>query len=281
VGWQDRDYSDGSYGEPVSTTWGIRRPPGATLALMILHGVAFLLMLALQHGDGQAIAALLPLSGSAATPLGILLHPLGNASFFTALFVVLAFWSLGGRLELRLGVQRLIAVYVLGNLAAGAAYFGVARGLPALAAMPLDYPVGALAGLCAVAWQRLRDDAVQVLGRVTSAAKVYAICGAIVVGLAILEAREGAAAWLAGALAGGVSAWLFMYWPGPVRFRRRATRQVVRPSIPRSVLQPPPAEPDIDDLLAKISRQGIASLTDAERQRLETARRAKLRRSQR
>jgi len=279
MGWQDRDYSDGAYGEPVSTTWGIRRPPSATLALMILHAVAFLLMLALQHGDGQAIAALLPLSGSAATPLGILLHPLGNTSFFTALFVVLAFWALGGRLELRLGVQRLIAVYVLGNLAAGAAYFGVARGLPALAAMPLDYPVGALAGLCAVAWQRLRDDAVQVLGRVTSAAKVYAVCGAIVVGLAILEAREGAAAWLAAAAAGAASAALIARWPVRVQFRRRRRYHTVRPSIPSSVIQPPPDEPNIDPILAKISREGIESLTEAERQRLEAARRAKLRRS--
>ena len=220
MGWQDRDYSDGAYGEPVSTTWGIRRPPSATLALMILHGVAFLLMLALQRGDGQAIAALLPLSGTAATPLGILLHPLGATSFFTALFVMVAFWSLGGRLELRLGVQRLIAVYLLGNLAAGAAYFGIACGRPALAAMPLDYPVGALAGFCAVAWQRLRTMRFRFSGAGPVRRRSMRFVPRLWLGSPSWT-REGAGAWLAAAAAGAASAALIARWPVQVQFRRR------------------------------------------------------------
>jgi membrane associated rhomboid family serine protease len=278
LGWQDRDYSDGSYRDPVSTTWGIRRPPSATLALMILHGVAFLLMLALERGDGRAIAGRFALSADPLNPLGILLHPLGTTRFFTALFVVLALWSLGGRLELRLGVRRLLALYVVSNLAAGAAYFGLARSLPALAVMPLDYPAGALAGLCVIAWRRLRNEAVQVLGRVTSLAKLYAICGLIVIGLALVDAGAGAVVWLAGAVAGGLAALLIEYRPVLVRPRWRTARRLVRPSVPRPVTPPPaPDELDIDDILAKISREGLASLTDAERQRLEAARQAKLR----
>ena len=58
VGWQERDYSDESYGEPVSTTGGLRRPPNGTLALMIIHGAAFVLMLMLRHGNGEAIVAI-------------------------------------------------------------------------------------------------------------------------------------------------------------------------------------------------------------------------------
>jgi membrane associated rhomboid family serine protease len=279
VGWQERDYSDESYHDPVSTAWGIRRPPNGVLALLILHGVAFLLMLALQRGDGEAVAALFVLSGGAAQPLGILLHPLGTASVLSALFVILALWSLGGRLAPRVGLRRLVVLYVAGNLTAGVAYWGVARGWPTLAGAPLDYPVGALAAWCALAWTRLRDDAVQILGRVTSAAKVYAICGAIVVGLAALDARLGVVAWLAGVLAGGLCAFVLERGPGLPKLRPRTWRRVVRPSIPRSVLQPPPDEPDIDDLLAKISQEGLGSLTAAERRRLEAARRAKLRRS--
>ena len=47
MSWQDRDYSDESYGEAVSTSWKLRRPPTATLTLMVLHAAAFLGMFVL------------------------------------------------------------------------------------------------------------------------------------------------------------------------------------------------------------------------------------------
>lgn len=278
VGWQERDYSDESYGEPVSTTGGLRRPPNGTLALMIIHGAAFVLMLMLRHGNGEAIVAMCALSGETAHPLGILLHPLATADVLRAAFVVLALWSLAGRLEPRMGLLRLVVLYVAGNLVAGGVYFAVARGLPTLATAPLDYPVGALAALCLTAWRQLRHDLVQLLGRVMSVATIYAICAGIVVVLAFADAREGALAWLLAAAAGAGSAPLAARWSsGPRRPRR--VRQVVRPSIPPAIIQPPLDEPDVDDILAKISREGIGALTDAERDRLERARRAKLRRS--
>ncbi|MBP7745080.1 MAG: hypothetical protein KA383_03035 [Phycisphaerae bacterium] len=278
VGWQERDYSDESYGEPVSTTGGLRRPPNGTLALMIIHGAAFVLMLMLRHGNGEAIVAMCALSGETAHPLGILLHPLATADVLRAAFVVLALWSLAGRLEPRMGLLRLVVLYVAGNLVAGGVYFAVARGLPTLATAPLDYPVGALAALCLTAWRQLRHDLVQLLGRVMSVATIYTICAGIVVVLAFADAREGALAWLLAAAAGAGSAPLAARWSsGPRRPRR--VRQVVRPSIPPAIIQPPLDEPDVDDILAKISREGIGALTDAERDRLERARRAKLRRS--
>ncbi len=279
MGWQDRDYSDGAYGEPVSTTWGIRRPPNATLALMVVHGAAYLLAVALDRGQGQVIADRFVLSGATANRLGILLHPLGTTRFLTALFVVLALWSVGGRLEVRFGMRHLVALYLVCNVAAGAIYLAVARGLPALAVMPLDYPVGALAGFCVVAGLRLRYEAVLILGRVTSAAKLYAVCGAVVIVLAIAGARAGAVAWLAGVIAGGLAALLVELGPALVKPRQYRVRRVIRRSVPRPRAAPVTLEePDIDDILAKISREGLASLTDAERERLEAARQAKLRR---
>lgn len=277
VGWQERDYSDESYGEPVSTAGGLRRPPNGTLALMIIHGAAFVLMLMLRHGNGAAIVSMCAPSAESAHPLGILLHPLATADVLRAAFVVLALWSLAGRLEPRLGLPRLIVLYVAGNLVAGGVYFGVARGLPTLATAPLDYPVGALAALCLTAWRQLRHDLVQVLGRVMSVATIYAICAGIVVVLALAGERAGALAWLLAAAAGAGSAPLAARWSSWQR-RPRRVRRVVRPSIPPAIIQPPPDEPDVDDILAKISREGIDALTDAERDRLERARRAKLRR---
>jgi membrane associated rhomboid family serine protease len=279
VGWQDRDYSDETYGEAVSTSRGVRRPPSATLTLMVLHGVAFIFVFMLQHGEGAGIATLLALEGTSTNPIGILLHPLATVDVLQAAFVVLALWSLGGRMEPRLGMRHFIGLYAAGNVAAGLVYFGLARGLPGLATAPLNYPVGALAGFCVAVWRGLQHEQVQVFGRVTSTAKVYAICAGLVVALVVIGAREGAVVWLAAAVAGGGTALLLERWPTLGGQRRTSDRRVVRPSIPRPIVQPPLEEPDIDDILAKIGRFGLGSLTDAERDRLEAARQAKLRRS--
>ena len=278
MGWQERDYSDDTYGEPVAMSWGLRRPPPATLTLMILHGGALLLMLMLERGDGQAILPLITLVGGAAHPLGILLHPLATTRVLAAVFVVLSLWSLAGRLEPRLGVGRLIGLYLAGNLAAGAVYFGVASGLAPLATAPLDYPVGGLASLCMAAWRSLRNDPVQVFGRVTSVAKVYAVCAAIAIALEIVRSGLGAGAWVLAALAGAAGALPVERWPRWRWSLRRTPRRKARMSVPRARTAAPPVEDiDVDEILAKISRSGIASLTDAERDRLEAARRAKLR----
>ena len=60
-------------------------------------------------------------------------------------------------------------------------------------------------------------------------------------------------------------------------------RRVVRPSIPRDDSAREQREPDpydVDDILAKISRGGMESLTAADRKRLELARQAKRRESE-
>ncbi len=288
MGWQDRAYSDPSYDGSPSVVGGIRRPRGVTLALMVLHGAAFLLMHMLLAGEGEFVVRMMTLGEMSAAlgtaevavhPLGIFLHPLATTRWLSVLFVVLALWSLGGRLAAVLGAGRLIGLYVAGNVVAGVAFYGVALAAPRLAVATLDYPVGALAGLCLVAWQRLRQQPVMVFKWMTNAGKMYAICGVIVAGLVVLRSGLGAAAWLAAAAAGVGVAALGQQWTGSWLPRWRRRRRVVRPSIPRPTARPLATDdPDIDDLLAKISRAGLDALTDEERQRLEEARRAKLHR---
>lgn len=288
MGWQDRAYSDPSYDDSPSVVGGIRRPRGVTLTLMIVHGAAFLLMHMLLVGDGEFVVRMMTLgemSGPLGTaevsvhPLGILLHPLATTRLLSVLFAVLALWSLGGRLEAVLGVGRLIGLYVAGNVFAGTVFYGVALAAPRLAVAALDYPVGALAGLCFVAWQRLQQEPVMVFKWMTNAGKMYAICGVIVAGLVVLRTGVGAAAWLAAAVTGVGVAVLSQHWVGFRLPRRRRPQRVVRPSIPRPTARPPATgEPDIDDVLAKISREGLDALSDEERERLEAARRAKQRR---
>ncbi|MCK4341076.1 MAG: rhomboid family intramembrane serine protease [Phycisphaerae bacterium] len=279
MGWQDRDYGNENYYESGSSRHGLRRPPNGALTLMILHGVAFLLMAMLRAEEDQAAIPLIKLLDFKASAAAILLHPFATDNLFTALFVVLALWSLGGRLELKLGTRRLVGLYVAGNVVAGGVYLALVRLLPALAGEPLEYPAGALAAMCVAAWSHLKHDAIQVLGRVTTRAKMYAICAAIVVVLEVFRERQAALAWIVAVAAGGVAAPLVEYLVQWIRQRRRRAPRVVRPSRPRSRPRPPtPGEPNIDDILAKISRSGLDSLTDDERKRLEAARHAKLKR---
>lgn len=274
MGWQDRDYSDAPLGEPTPTAAGLRRPPGLTLALMLLHGGALFVMLATAEGSATPPAAAITLHATSISLLGIVLHPIASAGLLTTLFVVLALWSLAGRIERRRGAMRLAVVYVIANTVAGAAYAATANAAPHLARAELDYPVGVLAGLCLLAWRHFRAEPVQVLGRMTTIGTVYLVCAAIVAGLVVLRDGVGSAAWLiaagAGACATGVLEWL------PTA--RTAAR---RPRVPRRRPAPrrrtaPADDPELDALLAKISAEGIDALSEAERERLERARRRRL-----
>ncbi len=278
MGWRERDYHQEDYDQPVAapSAGGVRRPPSGALLLMIVHGVATLLMLMLSAEAGRQQIPLLGLVNPAQHPAGIILHPFATTSLFSGAFAVLALWSLGGRIEQRVGTQRFVLLYVAGNLLAGLAFFVVAQASEALAERALDYPVGALAALCVAAWFHLRHDAVSVFGHVTTAAKMYAVCAGIVILLALLGSQAGAVAWLA-AVAGGCAAYPLVERMGALGTRSR--RKTVRPSIPRT--PPRPArrqrqEPNIDHILAKISESGVDSLTPDEREQLEAARRAKL-----
>jgi membrane associated rhomboid family serine protease len=275
VGWQDRTYSDEDHREHASLWGGVRRPPTTTLTLMVLHGAAFIAVLALQTTRDGAVVKLAQLSGAAAHPVGIVLHPFATASLLAALFTLLALWSLGGRIEAHCGRRVLLTSYIAANIAGGLAFYAVARLAPRLADHPLDYPVGALAALVLIAWREFRYEPTLVFGRATTVGKMYALSAAIVVVLTFLGSGPGTLGWFAAAAAGaGVSPALeHIHWP---RFRLRR-RRFVRPSIPREPLAPD--EPEIDAILEKISRSGLGALSRRERDLLEAARQAKLRHS--
>lgn len=274
MAWYERKYDDeAATGFARGMGGRIKAPPRGALVLMIVHGLLFLLMSGLAAEQGGAEVPLRAMVDAGHHPAGILLHPFATTRLFTLLFVVLALWSLGGRIEQKLGTAALVRLYIAGNLVAGLVFYVLAQLWPPAASTALEYPAGALAALCAAAWRHLRHDAVQVLGKVTTLAKVYAICAAIVVGLELLRAQGACVGWLVAVVAGAGSE------PALALLGRRIRggRRVVRPSIPRAPRKPPP-EPEIDDILAKISRSGLESLNEDERARLEQARRMKLRR---
>lgn len=277
MGWRDRDYSEPSFRESISTSLGVRRPPNGTLALLILQAAAFIPVTLLASGAARAPVSSLALTAGSFHPWAILTHAIATTSVLSVIFVLLALWALGARLEPELGTPRLLFVYLLGNLAGGAAFLGTASGSAALATSPLDSPSGALAGLCWLVWRHARHEHVQLLGRVTSAGRVFALCALAVVALRVIASGIGAAAWLAAVAAGIAAAVGVERCPAPRRVSARPTPRVVRPSVPKTSPAPPVDEPDIDDVLAKISRSGMQSLTDEERQRLEVARQVKLR----
>ena len=96
---------------------------------------------------------------------------------------------------------------------------------------------------------------------------------AIAVGLMLALRGLGAAGWLTALVAGGFGAPLVARISA-MEFERR---RVVRPSIPRDPAPPIEHDPNVDAILAKISASGLDSLSQAERDQLEAARRAKLR----
>lgn len=280
MSWRDREYTQAEYDTPGfggGGGLGFRRPPPATLTLLILHTLAFFIVVGARPGNPDLVPAL-ALQGPQATLLGILVHPFAADAFFTALFALVILWTVGGQVESAVGAARYVTLYVVANIAAGSGYYLLAHALPALAGNPLNYPVGALAACWLIAWQLSRRLPTQFLGWITTAGKLYAIGGGIIIALELLRYGVGSVGWLL-AVAVGVATGLVCQ-RAPALFAPRP-RLRVHPSIPRAA--PPPAAPDpneaaLDQLLDKIRRSGLDSLTAEERKQLEAARQAKLRR---
>ncbi len=286
MGWQDRDY----YRE---STWSIRRidwapylPPRGCVVLIGLHVAAFVLLWVAARDEGLTWRARITLSGENLTLPALLLHPLSTASILTLIFVALAIGWLGGRVEREAGTRRLVALYVAGTIAGGLAFCGLGLLFPVLTLYPLDLPLGAI-----VAWgvhvsRREAFEVVGVFDKLVRLPKLLAILGGIWAALVLLRAGPAAIGWFVAAAGGAAAFYLIELTPA---WWRRIGRPDVRPSEPprrrirhiehRPVRPHEPDAPDIDDILAKISRCGIDSLTDDERERLEAARRAKLRAS--
>jgi len=281
MGWEQRDYWQESQGAR-RVDWRALTPRGGTLALLVLHTAGFLSTVFFFAQVGQRAAALLllgagPDSLARPHPLAILLHPLASPDLLAFVLTALVIWMLGGRIEIALGARALLAHYVAGNLLAGLAYFLVAQASPPLALAPLYTPIGAMAAWCVLLGRRLPYDVVDFFGRVVPLWKMTAILAAVAVALKLISAKLGAGAWLAAVAASAAAPYaveLLTSLRG--RFRARLRRPLRGAPRVRPRPTPPADEPPIDDILAKISRQGIQSLTPTERARLEAARRVKL-----
>lgn len=282
MGWQDRDYAEQTWHEQSSAGPRLRWPSRGAAILIILHIVAcvFLLLIEEEQG-GEAIISMLALSDTSAHPLAVLLHPLATRAFLTLIITVVVIWSLAGRIEQQFGFGRMLGLYVVGNLLAGGAFFAVARTWPALAGVALDYPTGAFAAWCVAVFRGLSGEIMMLFGRPRRVSHVVALAAVVIVGLLLALHRLAGVGWLVALLAGGVAEPLVRRMPAlPTLTRRPARRRRVRPSVPREPRRrPTPGEPNVDDILAKISRDGLDSLTPEERDRLEAARQAKLRQS--
>lgn len=284
MAWWEREYwrDDG----PAALARA-RRPVGA-IFLAAAHLTAFLVV-SLAPESRQALR---PLS-SDAHPLGLLFHPLAFQSLGGLLLLGLALGVVGRRLEEAIGTRALLSLYALGNLAAGVAFFAIARTQPGLARLELAYPVGGLAAWAVSAWRTLIIDTVQIARWTPPLRLLFAGTLAILCAMQLSGARAGGVAWLAGVVCGALSVFVAdriaarFATLGPRRprlLRRPEQRRVELDEPASSVDEPrqreaPAAAPEIDAILRKISREGIGSLTPSERERLEAARRALLRKT--
>ncbi len=266
MSWRDRDYNHPAFRDAFSGVT-IREwlPPAGTLTILLLH------LLAPWFLPRELLL-------SPVDPVGILIHPLLAPPLLGSLLTFVALWWLGARIERERGTAATIGLYVAGNLVAGLSAYGFARAAPGLAAVPV-LPLGALAAWALVLWGVSAWDESPIFGRFFPTRRVLGIAALVLAAYVISNYRTRSLSPLIAGLAGLATGWVFeisrQHQPA-ASAPRRAERKAVR-----RAAQPPPsrieAEPEIDPILAKISREGLASLTDEERALLEAARQAKLR----
>lgn len=275
MSWRDRDYSRRPADE--TSRWQAHLPPPGTQILLVLHLLGLVLAWA-AAGDPTARDLLnFRLYAGHVTMPAVLLHPFA-AQGFSVLLPLVALWWLGSELERAVGTARLLWLYAFGTLCAGAGFAGAVLLLGFNGTLALAHPVGALAAWALTGWLRQRETYTVVRGRLISVGKLIAISAGVITMLIIFIAGQAAAAWTVGVLAALAAVPL-------TETTLRLTHRNRRPAVSRAARRPPPApppargeEPDIDVILDKIHREGLDALTDEERERLESARRAKLRR---
>jgi hypothetical protein len=260
----------------------------AALVLAGLHTAAFAAVHLAERSLGWHATALLRLHADS-HPIAIMTHPLATNDALVFLLALLAVWMLASRAVLRRGTWGILAIYASGNFLAGCAFWVVGRIEPAWAAVGLDFPLGGLAALLLDLWPR-RSDLPQSGVASVVGTKTLIACGLVLAGGALVWLREyGALAWCAAGLTGALAAPLSIILSDYVsRQRAEAPEQPWITSGPVAIQRlsgsssaDDEVEPEIDDILAKISREGFSRLSQEERQRLELARQMKLRRTSR
>lgn len=282
MGWQDRDYSQYlDDGPAVFSARPIRRNRAA-LALLIVHIAAAVVLLSLMFAGTNLGAAQLAIAAPDPAWWTILTHPFASVDFFRVLLTCLILWVIAPRIEEIFGRTRLLQSYFLGNVAAGAVFWGVARVRPSWTGQPLDYPVGAGIAWLVLYWQLARHEMTMIVGKPLRVGHVIAAIGGIMVLLALAVSGLGAIGWLVAAVVGG-AAGILQPLQLNIRLPRRRPRIVHPPEPTLSYklesrdTRPVATERELDQLLAKISKDGLESLTPKDRARLEVLRQMKLR----
>ena len=162
MAWWERDYDRPAYQSPAAPRWMPRRPPTASLVLVVIHVVAFAAMLVARLDSSGVPLTYARLGAPPNHWPSILLHPLTTWGI-SIIFVVYVVWVLGGKIERQFGPRRMVRLYVLGNLFAGAAYFLMAPVLGLRELHPLSMPAGAMAAWCLLAWREFRHEMVAVV----------------------------------------------------------------------------------------------------------------------
>lgn len=294
MGWQDREYSQ-THSGLIGRLSGRIRVTWAITFLLLLHAVAAAMMLILHSGrDADVVRAHVQLGDGALHPLAVLLHPFAMTNPLVIALVLFFLWALGRQLGETMTNAQLLLCVGGANLAAGFVYLTVALLSPTFATRVLDYPLGALAGLLWLTWYSLGDQQITLAGHSFGGRTLYAACAGLAVLFAFMNHGAGALAWLGAALAGAGATWgilkimvrvadrpvLTVPLPEPPKRRsRRGTRSGTSPEpAARRANQPTATQPEIDQILTKISREGMQALTPEERNCLEEARRELLRR---
>lgn len=269
MSWHDRDYNRYRLTRWQRAEWVGLLPPPATLTLLVVHLIASLAI-------PRDITAMDPL-------LALALHPLLARGLFDGVLVLSLLWWLGTRIEQEIGPWRTIATYLFGGAAAALFIESLARLVPAVAGLP-TWPVGALAAWSAALWRNPGFDPVSFFGALVPVRRVLLVGWGLLAVLIALRARAAAPTWWLAAVGGGLAAVLesiVAEWVAHLRKQQRRARRLSDPRRSPNAdsqfeLVEEWTEPDIDEILKKISTSGMASLTKAEREQLEAARRAKL-----
>jgi hypothetical protein len=286
VGWRDRDYSKATRshdGARLAHRGARASLPSAVLLLTLLHVAGFTVVW-VSATDPYAANMLAAVRTGG---LGHWLHPLLMDDPLHFLLVIAALWLIGTRVEQAVGALHLLAVYTLGAASAAVGFLMIESLAPQWASLTLEFPAGSLAAVALSAWRHSRYSLVTVFGRTVTYRTTLSLSVAIVAALTLMGRGTGAVGWVtavaAGALASPIcdalSSWrrrraFVRARPGVLRARTAVKAQEPAFLTPGTALS---QEADIDDLLAKISKGGLNSLSPAERARLERARQRMLR----
>lgn len=297
MSWQDRDYNADSAGGGLHRFWRDARiflPPPATLALVVVHVIAYWVVLAMGYGRSPQAAVPLALSSGYLSPYGVLAHPIAANSGLISTLVIIAIWTAGGAIENLIGPNRLFTLYVVGNVFAGVGYVAVAGFLPHLAVAPLAVPLGAWMAWLMLVLRQYPYEILSIFGFTVRVIRFMGALLAVAALAALFRFQAGAAALLAAGLTAAGAAYVLETLGARVTHAHHEPER----RAPRRPMQGPPemeflgddeeevdddaaASINVDDLLEKISRSGIDSLTPEERARLEQARQERLRKEDR